>query len=351
VNAVGAPFERETLLLVGVALGLALVMVLVVVIERVVLAVHEATLRRIIARYSPLVPLALAGDQDARDTLLRGTPWHRLTIARLILLPLIDDRDPARIAQARALVEALSLVPYADRLLRSPWWWRRAMALRGLGAMQAADHTAGIVAALDDPNEDVRNTALDALADLQNPKALPAVVVRMHDATLHRARRAAVLTAYGSRCEPFLHDLAAIDPEHRVNYALALGLCGTAASRPLLFEWARDPRANVRAAALQALARIGIDAASQPVAVAALEDADAGVRTMAAKALQGCADPDTAARLARHLDDTWTVALQSARALQTMAAAGRAELEARATGTGLPALLARQMLWEAKAAR
>jgi hypothetical protein len=351
VNQLVAPFERDALLLVGGALGFSLAMILVVVVERVAVAGHEAWLRRLTARYTPLVRLALAGDQQARATLVKTPSWHRLTIARLILIPLISDRDPARIADARALVNALSLVPFAERLLRSPWWWRRAMALRGLGAMQAADHTAAVVAALDDPNDDVRNTALDALADMQNPESLPAIVVRLHDASLHRARRGAALAAFGSRCEPFLLDMAAIDHEHRLHYALALGICGTAASRPILGEWTRDSRANVRAAALQALSRIGLDQPSITMVVAALEDADAGARAMAAAALHGCVDRDTAASLARHLDDTWTVALQAARSLRTMEATGRAELEARATRQDLTGLLARQMLWEAKASR
>ncbi len=207
-------------------------------------------------------------------------------------------------------IDALSLVPFAERLLRSPWWWRRAMALRALGAMQAADHTGAIVAALDDSNDDVRNTALDALADMQNPASLPAIVVRLHDASLHRARRGAALAAFGSKCEPFLLDLAAVDPEHRLNYALALGICGTAAARPILCEWSGDTRADVRAAAMEALSRIGVDRASVPFAIAALEDRDATVRAMAATALHGYADRDTAASLARHLDDTWAVAVQ-----------------------------------------
>ncbi len=344
-------FERNTLLLVGVALAFSATMILAVVIERFAVARHEAWLRRITAQYTPLVRLALAGDHAARTALMRSPSWHRITIARLILLPLIGDRDPARIADARGLATALSLVPLADRLLRSPWWWRRAMALRALGAMQAFDHTGAIVAALDDSNDDVRNTALDALADMQNPASLPAIVVRLHDASLHRARRAAALAAFGSQCEPFLLDVAAIDPEHRLNYARALGICGTAAARPTLCEWSRDARADVRAAAMAALSRIGIDHPSVPFAIAALEDREATVRAMAATALHGYADRDTAASLARHLDDTWAVAVRAARALQTMAAAGRAELEIGATREGLPGLLARQMLWEAKASR
>ena len=351
MNDLTATFQRDTLLLVGVALALAALMIVAVVIERTAVAVHDAWLRRLTARYTPLVRLALAGDPSARATLRRCPSWHRLTIARMILVPLITDRDPARIAEARDLVHALSFVPFAERLLRSPWWWRRAMPLRALGLMQSADHTAAIVAALDDSNEDVRNTALDALADLQNPTSLPAIVVRLHDPSLHRGRRGAVLAAFGTKCEPFLLDLAAVNPEHRLHYALALGICGTAEARSMLCEWSGDPRADVRAAAMQALSRIGVDQWSVPFALAALEDPDATVRAMAATALQGYADRNTAASLARHLDDSWVVAVKAARSLRTMEAAGRAELEARATGDDLPALLARQMLWDAKAAR
>ncbi len=351
MNHLAAAFERNALLLVGVALAFAAAMIIAVVIERIAGAAHEAWLRRLTERYTPLVRLALAGDPGARAALRRGRWWHRITIARIVLIPLIKDRDPARIAEARELVDALSLVPFAERLLESPWWWRRAMGLRALGAMQAIDHTSAIVAALDDSNDDVRNTALDALADMQNPASLPAIVVRLHDTSLHRARRGAALAAFGSRCEPFLLDIAALDSEHRLNYALALGICGTAAARPILCEWSGDSRADVRAAAMQALSRIGVDPRSVPFVIAALEDRDATVRAMAATALQGHADRDTAASLARHLDDTWAVAVRAARSLRSMEGAGRAELEARATRDDLPALLARQMLWDTKASQ
>jgi HEAT repeat protein len=351
MNGVASIIESRAVLVVGMAMGLAVVMIVAVLIERIAVASHESWLRRVTNHYTPIVQLALAGDAGARGSLQRSPSGHRLTIARLILIPLMTDRDPARIADARELIEALELMPSADRLLRSPWWWRRAMGLRALGAMRAHDRTAAIIAALDDSNEDVRNTAVDALADLQDPASLPAIVVRLHDTSLHRGRRGALLAAFGPECEPLLLELAAVDSEHRVNYALALGICGTAAARPILCEWSRDSRAAVRAAAMEALSHIGVDDASVPFAIAALEDGDAAVRAMAASALHGCADRDTAATLGRHLDDTWAVALRAARSLQTMDTAGRAELEARAAGTGLAAMLARQMLWEARAAR
>ena len=148
-----------------------------------------------------------------------------------------------------------------------------------------------------------------------------------------------------------LLDLAAVDPEHRLNYALALGICGTAAARPALCEWSGDSRAEVRAAALEALSRIGVDYASVPFAIAALEDRDAAVRAMAAAALHGCANRDAAASLARHLDDTWAVAVRAARSLRTMEAPGGPSSRHAPPATTSRGLLARQMLWDAKASR
>jgi HEAT repeat protein len=203
------------------------------------------------------------------------------------------------------------------------------------------------VAALDDVNSDVRAAALDALTDLRDPATLPAIVVRLHDTSLHRGRRIAALTAFGSQCESFLLDLSAIDDEHLVNYARALGVCGTAESRGTLTRWTEDPRADVRTAALEALARIGLDGNAARHAVDALDSADVPVRAMAAHALRGWPAAGTVApRLARHLDDAWPVAVHAARSLQSMGEAGRLELQARAGGSDLAGRLARQMMWQ-----
>ena len=102
-----------------------------------------------------------------------------------------------------------------DRYLESWWWWRRAMALRAAGFLRMREYTPRLVAALDDGHAEIRAAALDGLADSEDPAALAAVVVRLHDETLHRGRRAAVLAAFGARCEPMLLDLAAVDPANR----------------------------------------------------------------------------------------------------------------------------------------
>jgi hypothetical protein len=70
---------------------------------------------------------------------------------------------------------------------------------------------------------------------------------------------------------------------------------------------------------------------------------------MAAYALRGWPDDGAAAHLARHLDDTWVVAVRAARTLQSMGPAGVNELQAHAARPDLVGVLARQMLWRPEA--
>jgi HEAT repeat protein len=341
--------ESGVVTLVWIAVAIAATMMLALIVERIAMAAHDSWLRRVADRYGPLARRALGGDEEATRALSQIPSRYRITVARLVIAPLVGHRDPARIAAARRVVRAMSIVEIADRFLRSPWWWRRVLALRALGLIQAHDRAARIVAALDDSNGDVRGAALDALADLQDPTTLAATVVRLHDGSLDRGRRAAAIAAFGSQCEGFLLDLAAVDPAHRVNYARTLAICGTVAARPTLCEWTGDTRPEVRAAAFEALARVGVDEHAATLAIQALDSEDETVRAMAASALHGWIGPGhAAAHLARHLDDPWPVAVRAARSLQSMHGAGRVELEACAMRPGLAGVLARQMLWEAE---
>jgi hypothetical protein len=333
-------------LMVWAAVVCALTMAAAVAIERLAFGVYQALSRHVIHRYGPLIRLALERDDTARRALAASPARRRFAIAWLLIAPLVEDRDPARIANTRAVAEAMSIIPLAERYLRSWLWWRRALALRALGLMQATNHTAQLVAALDDEHPDVRAAALDALTDLQDPAAVPAIVMRLHDTSLHRGRRGAALKAFGSRCEPLLLEQSEVDAARRLNYTHALAICGTARSRPVLCRWTRDPRLEVRTAAFEALAYVGLDDAAARVAVEGLDSADPPVRAMAAYALRGWQGPgDATARVGRHLDDTWAVAIRAARTLQSMGQAGFVELQAHTSRPGLPGLLARQMLW------
>jgi HEAT repeat protein len=321
-----------------------------VIVERSSIALWSIRRRRSERRYLPIIRRALDGDDSACQTLATCPTRHRLLIAELMILPLIHDRDPDRTARTRTIVRAMSLVDDADRYVQSRLWWRRALALRALGLTQIRERTASMVAALDDPHPDVRGAALDALSDLKDPASLQAVAVRLNDVTLHRGRITAALAALGTQCEPFLLDLASVDPVHRSNYARALAVCGTTRARSDLTLWTRDTRAEVRAAAFESLAHVGLDDRSATLAIESLESGDPAVRAMAARALHGWAgNPDAASHLARHLGDTWAVAVSAGRSLQSMGAAGLVELEKAAARSDLAGLLARQMLWEEKA--
>jgi HEAT repeat protein len=339
--------ERIELFLMWFSAAIALSMIALVILERVVVALLQLRRRALEHEYQPIIALALAGDQSALLKLASVRSWQRVTVARLLIEPLIADPDPARIARTRAIARAMAVVDVADRYMRSFIWWRRALALRALGLIQANDRTGAIVAALDDANVDVRAAALDALANLHDPATLSAVVVRLNDASLHRGRRLAALAAFGAACEPLLLQLAGVDPAHRVVYARAIGVCGTAASRPALAEWSRDARPDVRSAAFEALARIGLDDRTARLAIGALDNDETSVRAAAAAALHGWSGAgDAAAHLAEHLDDAWPVAVLAARSLRSMGPAGALELKARADRTDLSGLLARQMLWQ-----
>ncbi len=341
--------ERVRTLISWAAIVLPVLALCAVVIERTTVAWARARRRRLELFYKVLLRQALEGDLGARRTLIASPARHRLIIAALLITPLIEDRNPDRIARTRGIVDGLALIPIADRYLHSRLWWRRALALRALGLTQIRGRTAAIVAALDDPNIDVRAAALDSLTDLKDPASLQAIVVRLHDARLPRGRRAAALAAFGSESERFLLELANVDPANRLDYARALAICGTAHARPALCTWTRDTRVEVRAAAFEALAHIGLDDRAAALAISALDSHDVALRAMAAQALHGWTGPTAASHLARHLDDTWAVAVQAARSLQSMGEAGRIEFEALSGRSDLAGALARQMLWEQSA--
>jgi len=336
-------------LLFWASVGVAVAMLAAVVIERAAAGVVALRWAQLQLHYMPLLDRALAGDEHATDVLAQSPRRHRLTIGYLLVEPLIDVRDPVRIAATRRVARAIFLVTLAEGYLRSRRWWRRALGLRGLGLIQDREHIGAMVAALDDQHPGVRAAALDALTDLRDPAAIPAIVVRLLDASLQRARRAAALDAFGSEAEPFVLALAEINPRHRVEYARALAICGTARARPTLRRWTLNDEVDVRAGALSALARIGLDDDCASAALAALESADARVRASAARAFRDWRGGiDASGPLARHLDDAWTVAVPAARSLQSMGSIGLARLSERAADPGLAGLLARQMIWESE---
>ena len=333
--------------LVWIGAAAAAAMSAAVLLERTALAVYRALKGRLSHQFHPVIERALGGDQTARAELLSTPARHRAALLRMLIDPLIDDRDPQRIERAREIALTMAGSEFIDRYLRSRFWWRRALALRALGLVQATSYTYRLIAALDDANPDVRAAALDGLADMRDAAALPAIVARVNDTSLHRGRRGAAIKALGADCEPMLLDVAEVDPANRLNYLQALAICGTSRTRGALCRWARDSSVDVRAMAFLAMAFVGLDDQAARVAIEALESDEPRIRAAAAHALNGWQGPGgAAARLAPHLDDTWAVAANAARALRSMGPAGEAELRGRVSHQNTGGLLARQMLWE-----
>jgi hypothetical protein len=329
----------------GVAITLSVLSA--VVIARVIMAYWLAQQRRLERQYGPVAQRALHGDHDALQILSTSPVRLRPRIVRLLLLPLYERTNLDRIDRIRTIFHAMSLVEVANRLLRSRLWWRRTLALRALGILQMRSHTSAIIAALDDRSAEVRATALDALTDLRNPASLPAVIGRLNDESLQQGRRLAAVAAFGSDAEPLLLKAARADEPNRVNYARALGLCGTRRALPALCEWTQDPDSQVRVAALDAMGHVGLDDHAATVVIASLESDDVDVRATAAHTLRNWTGAAEAATyLTRHLDDSWPVAVRAAQTLRTLGDAGTAALQESAERTDLAGQLARHMLWQ-----
>ncbi len=342
--------ERFAVTLLWTGAFLALAALVAVVGERGLFAWSLLRRERLERGYRQTMTQALSGDDAAIQELASPPLRQRWDIARLLVTPLIDNRSPERIARTREIVRAMGLAPVTTRLLQSRRWWRRALAVRAVGLLQLTDRTAAVVAALDDVHPDVRAAALDALADLRDPSSLQALVVHLHDESQQRGRVTAALAAFGTECEPFLMELAEVDPKNRVNYARALSICGTSRARAVLGRWTADPDPEVRAAAFEALGHVGLDASSATLAIRALDGDDVSVRAMAAYSLQGWTGPgDAVSHLVHHLDDTWPVAVRAAQSLQTMHQSGFVALQASASRPDLAGVLARQILWEMSA--
>src|SRR6188768_2420478 len=80
----------------GIALAGA--MAAAVVLERVGYGFQVLRRRHLKRQYSPFIRRVLAGDETATSKLALCPPRHRLIVAEFLISPLIDDRDPVRIA-------------------------------------------------------------------------------------------------------------------------------------------------------------------------------------------------------------------------------------------------------------
>ena len=228
-------------------------------------------------------------------------------------------------------------------------WWLRAEAARSLGVVADASCYDDLVTVLDDVHEEVRAAGIQALGRLGDPRAIGELVRRLPDeARQQRTRVIDSLCLLGAQGRDEVLAYTRTHPDALPAVWEVVGRTAGPSAMGDLLELARDHRADVRAAALGAVAAIGIDDRAYYHALRALTDEAPEVRAAAARALGRSHRSEAAEYLAGRLDDEWGVAAEAARGLARLGAPGRAALDVAAAtrDEAHGGALARQVLWE-----
>jgi hypothetical protein len=325
-----------------------LILLALLIGQRVTRAALEARRRSLVARYGPLIDRALdSGSPESFEATQKIPRRFRPLIGQLLVAPLHAIRG-GYVSRAAQVAERLELTTAWRDDLRSRHWWHRSEAALALGLVRDGRAVTGLLELLDDEHEQVRAAAIDALGLIGDSSAIDALLACLADPTRHeRARLVQALRGFGQDGTAALLAHGDAVPGDRALVATLLSFVGGAAAADPLLQWAASPDAEARASAWRALAAIGLDERAFYHALKGLGDEAPAVRAAVASALARSGRSDAAPHLARHLDDEWTVAAQSARALSALGADGRAALTARmAEGPGLGHDLSRQVLWE-----
>ncbi len=181
---------------------------------------------------------------------------------------------------------------------------RRAAAV-ALGRI-GAPAVPALIGALKDADREVRRAAAEALGRIGDREAVPALIGALKDADWEvRGAAAEALVRIGAPAVPAL--VGALKDENgwvRGAAAEALGRVGDPRAVPALVGALEDAEEWVRRAAAGALGRIG-DREAVPALVGALEDADWWVREAAAEALGRIGDREAVPALTEALKDAY----------------------------------------------
>jgi hypothetical protein len=231
---------------------------------------------------------------------------------------------------SRELLE-LRPVEHERRRLRHPWAWRRALAARHLGLLDAHGMRGPLRAAMARGPALVTFSAALALARLQDRRALRWLLDHP-DALARRGRQqlVALLKRFG---EDSVGDLRAaiegweIESPIHIAAVEVVGLRRDAASRARLEQLLATGGPEARVAAARSLGNLGHRRAV-PALLAALDAEAWELRAQAARSLGMLGDESAVPGLAPRLRDTsWWVRRNAAYALALLGAPGRAALE------------------------
>jgi HEAT repeat protein len=266
-----------------------------------------------------------SGHRAIQDSLPKPPRRGDRRLAEAILL------DAARVVKGEsagrvtAAFEALGSARLSIQALRSRRWWRRAEAAERLGLMRTRTAIDPLIAAMGDPEEEVRIRAARALGLIRGTTSIRPLVKALGDPSRWSAIRVAeILIRVGAEAVEEL--LAAYEglPHHgRVSALDILGRIKSLKAVPLLRRSLQDPSADLRARAAHGLGRIG-DPAFAADLMPALKDADWPVRAMAAKALGQVGARGAIPALSEALADRqWWVRANAGEALRALGPEGR----------------------------
>jgi HEAT repeat protein len=200
-------------------------------------------------------------------------------------------------ADPRAVMPLIEALHDEDRAVRDA----STAALRKIGLPAVP----GLIGALRDPNGNVQEAAVAILKDQADPRTLEPLIQCLASKNwvlrMHAAQGLSVLgdqRAVQSLLPLLMDQVKAV----RVDTAEALARIGKPALAPLL-EALRHDEWILRLHACEALGKMGVEEAVEPLSLMMLHDRDAAVRQDAAKALGGIRSPKSFEALVRALPD------------------------------------------------
>ena len=271
----------------------SVVLVAVLVLRRLRLARGERNRRRDEAAMLPMA-LALLDDEPTAAPVLDD---RRLRVLAGVLARFARELRGAPRERIAAFFEDSGLVCREIGALRSRRAWRRAEAAHALGAMSSDRAVQDLVAALDDPQRDVRSAAARSLGTLGRETAVEPLVQVLAAGRVPYSVAAHALLSIGAPALPELRRLVEeVEHEVRATAIEVIGLLGDPSDATLLERRLRDASATVRARAAVGLGRLGAER-SRPPLRKALTDRVPLVRAAAAEAVGALGDVEAIAAL------------------------------------------------------
>lgn len=277
--------------------------------------------------------MAYLGDAIDLNTFIARTShfsvYQRATILERYVATLTGESE----TKLARYFEASGMLRAAERLTRSPIWWRR---LEGARLLGSGGYNAGANALLDllhDRRLAVRLAAARGLGRTQDPEYIAPLLRALRRGQLSRAAIAEVLVTFGPTSRERLRDLVMQLPDDpraailRATTVEVLALVGDAGATPFIQYALASNNTEVRIAAFKAAGIIRAGISSDELR-SGLQDPSWQIRAHAAStAGKNKADrliPDLAQLLG---DTSWWVRMKAAYALDSLGEPGRHMLE------------------------